>query len=248
MSSSPVTGIAVSAREAHVWFADIEPNMADEGVLAADERERAARMSEQAALHFVASRAALRKILAAYLSAAPAELRFATRCEHCGDASHGKPSIAWPQLAEPPHFSLSRTSGKVAVAVARRPVGVDVERTRERAHLAGVARRAMSERERKAAPTAEVPIDYFYRLWTGKEAYLKAIGWGLVRKMSDVTLLGPDHEGWSRVVDSQEAEPLGWVTPLEISPGFAASLAVIGDRVRVRQFHVSQLPAATNVS
>jgi hypothetical protein len=68
-----------------------------------------------AAAEFLASRAALRLVLARYR---PGPLRFVID-------PHGKPA-----LPGGPQFSLSRTAGFAAVAVGTAPVGLDVERRR----------------------------------------------------------------------------------------------------------------------
>lgn len=97
-------------------------------------------------LDTVGSRWALREILGRYLALPAAELRFET-------GQHGKPRLASPpgELA----FNLSHSSGLALVAVARREVGVDVERIR-----------------------AKRPVD-FYRGWADREARVKYLGTGL---------------------------------------------------------------------
>ena len=96
--------------------------------------------------------------------------------------ANGKPSID-PNVG--PHqvqFNLSHTRGLVAVALASRGViGVDVEEIDEaKANLAiAEAYFARSEVEmlQKAPPSERARC--FFRLWTLKEAYIKAIGKGL---------------------------------------------------------------------
>jgi hypothetical protein len=97
-------------------------------------------------LDTVASRWALREILGRYLGLPADELRFET-------SRHGKPRLATHagELA----FNLSHSSSLALVAVARREVGVDVERIR-----------------------AKRPAD-FYRRWADREARVKCLGTGL---------------------------------------------------------------------
>jgi phosphopantetheinyl transferase len=89
---------------------------------------------------------ALREILGRYLGLPASELRFET-------GRHGKPRLAAPggELA----FNLSHSSSLALVAVARREVGVDVERIRTKR-----------------------PVD-FYRRWADREARVKYLGTGL---------------------------------------------------------------------
>ena len=83
--------------------------------------------------------------------------------------AYGKPYLAnWPEL----HFSLSHCSTWAVCALADHPVGVDAELPRCSAPL---ARRYFHPEE---AMFAEEP-DTLCRIWTAKEAFLKALGIGL---------------------------------------------------------------------
>ena len=90
----------------------------------------------------------------------------------------GKPMLA-ASHASPWHFTVSHTKGFVACAVARLQVGIDVERGARPGNLRALQRRVLTEREQQniaADPNFEVA---FLRLWTCKEATLKAHGLGL---------------------------------------------------------------------
>ncbi|MBX9907100.1 MAG: 4'-phosphopantetheinyl transferase superfamily protein [Beijerinckiaceae bacterium] len=99
-----------------------------------------------------------------------------------------------PVLARPAgtglHLSLATRAGLVAVALARAPVGVDVERI-EPAVPPPLASLHSDERERLAMlPEAARPLA-FAQIWTAKEAYVKALGTGFLRPPESfaVTLL-----------------------------------------------------------
>lgn len=134
------------------------------------ERARAGRFAfEHLRRRFTAGRAGVRRVLAAYLGRAPEALAFAR-------GPHGKPS-----LAGGPPFSYSSAQGCGLLAVGRdREVGVDVERLREVPDAAGVAASAFTAEEveawRAAGGDARAA---FLRVWTRKEAALKALGVGL---------------------------------------------------------------------
>ncbi|KAJ4775011.1 4-phosphopantetheinyl transferase [Rhynchospora pubera] len=101
---------------------------------------------------------------------------------------HGKPEIMWQDgdnITKPPiQFNLSHTSSLIACAVALEiPIGIDVEEnTRKTANnVLSIARRyfTISEVEHLAAITCpDFQQKEFIRLWTLKEAYVKAIGRG----------------------------------------------------------------------
>lgn len=91
---------------------------------------------------------------------------------------HGKPRLRRRHGLE---FSLSHSEGLALVAVAKRPVGVDVEAIRPRRGLRALAERALPAADVAAfaaAPAAEQPA-IFYGAWVRLEARLKCLGTGL---------------------------------------------------------------------
>ena len=86
----------------------------------------------------------------------------------------GKPSLqAYPQL----HFNLSHATGICVSAVGSFPMGVDVEPIRPLRPK--VIRRICTEEERQFIAQASNPDEAFFRIWTLKESYVKAIGIGV---------------------------------------------------------------------
>lgn len=86
-----------------------------------------------------------------------------------------------PSLAEHPevHYNLSHANGIAACIVSDRECGIDCEQVRE--YRPNVLKRAFSERERQLiedTPPEQRDL-MFFRLWTLKEAYVKAIGIGI---------------------------------------------------------------------
>lgn len=81
---------------------------------------------------------------------------------------HGK-----PYLKGGPYFSISHCKAGIAVAVDEKPIGIDIEAIR-RADK-DLIERVMSTEER---PAIQSDRD-FTRLWTQKEAVVKALGTGI---------------------------------------------------------------------
>jgi 4'-phosphopantetheinyl transferase len=88
-------------------------------------------------------------------------------------------SFGKPRLRGRPgvHFNIAHCRRAVAVLVADRPVGVDVEAVRARDPY--VAARCFDESERIRVEAAADPDREFFRYWTLKESYVKALGCGL---------------------------------------------------------------------
>jgi 4'-phosphopantetheinyl transferase len=95
-----------------------------------------------------------------------------------------------PYLSEhPPHFNISHSGCWVVGAFADKEVGIDVELIRTPNYA--VAKRFYSDIEiatLNAFEDADLKKDYFFRLWTLKESYLKAIGTGLTKSLSSFTV------------------------------------------------------------
>lgn len=140
--------------------------------LSTEDLARLDRYSNQAAgAMFLAARAALRLLLGQILATAPSEVQIATM-------EHGKPYLpACPQL----FFNISHSRNIALIAIARHPVGIDVEFLRRPVDFAAVMRRFFSEDERYDWQLNSVPNPQaaFFRGWTRKEAILKATGEGI---------------------------------------------------------------------
>lgn len=204
--------------DVHVWYAHLELEAGAVGRLAArlseDERVRAGRFKfARDARRFVVARGTLRSLLGTYLGLPPRRLEFAY-------GEHGKPALEGAHAAL--GFNLSH-SGEIAVLAAgwNRALGVDVELRRPLPDLDALAARSFAPRELSVLgglPETDRPAAFF-RCWTRKEAFIKALGDGLTYSLRDfdVTLLPQEPAEIVRVGDIPGAE-CGW-TLRAISPG-----------------------------
>jgi 4'-phosphopantetheinyl transferase len=177
--------------DVHVWriaLDHIATSVAMNGMLSADERQRADRFRfNKDRVQFIQSRAALRFILGNYLSIAPNKVEFSY-------STYGKPSLANGSSPSTLQFNLSRRDNLALLAIANnREVGVDVEITRNDLPLAQMAETSFSQPElttwRNLPPNLRTLG--FFNCWTRKEAYIKAHGEGLSfpLKQFDVSLV-----------------------------------------------------------
>jgi len=178
--------------------------------------------------------------LARYTGRAPADVRFDRTCVACGEP-HGKPAVA----GGGPGHSVAHSGDLIAVAVARAPVGVDVEQAEGRRHLLGgdgdpeaLGRMVLSAAEQAAL--AAVPAGgrarAFLVAWTRKEAVTKATGDGMRAAFSEVVVAAdagpPRVESWPYPRSPRDVSLLD----LDVDAGYVAALAVIGrcEAVRAR--------------
>lgn len=137
-------------------------------------------------LAYLAAHALARRVLAEHLGCPLEGLRFVAE-------ANGKPRVWVGDDVAGVWFNLSHTRGMVAVAVsATVEPGVDVEALRRPMDLA-VAESVLTLEEQRwlfGLPTDEQPAS-FVRLWTLKEAYVKATGLGLSQAL-DAFWFAPD--------------------------------------------------------
>jgi 4'-phosphopantetheinyl transferase len=153
----------------------------------------------------------------------------------------GKPFA--PELAGL-EFNMSHARDRVAIAFARgQPVGVDIEHAERSTAIDALARRFFARAEADAldalAPEKRVPA--FLRLWTCKEAVLKAIGAGLSFGLDRVAFaLDADGEPSTLATLADEAGRVDeWrFARIDPAPDTFGALAWRGPGRRIRTFVV----------
>jgi 4'-phosphopantetheinyl transferase len=97
---------------------------------------------------------------------------------------HGK-----PYLEDFPHinYNISHTDGLVACGIGDRQLGIDVEKIRPLRNT--ILRKVFSDAEK--CHMDEIPeserSQYFFRIWTLKESYLKASGLGITVPLTTIS-------------------------------------------------------------
>ena len=185
-----------------------------EAVLSPDERARAARFHFQAHRHrAIVTWGLVRTILGRVVQRAPESLRFER-------ADQGKPA-----LPDGPSFNISDSHHHLLMAIAADGrLGVDVEVRRTVADLMQLAEQNFSRNEARALQTLP-PAEReraFFRIWTCKEAFVKALGGGLFIPLDSFSVTPPADNGRValRIDGPEQAVPwslftIGWDSSLE---------------------------------
>ncbi|MCX7899762.1 MAG: 4'-phosphopantetheinyl transferase superfamily protein [Methylocystis sp.] len=155
---------------------------------------------------------------------APRDWRFAA-------GAHGK-----PYLVDAPidlRFSLSHTRGMVAVAIAKgAEIGVDVEGPRGVSDAMKLAERYFTTPEvalLRDTPEGDARREIFLRIWTLKEAVIKAVGEGLVFGLERFSVrTDPPSVAFNDGEDRGE-----WTLALWRRGEFHIAAAVCGDRKKM---------------
>lgn len=154
-----------------VWRIDAEAPVAPDCLTEEDAARSAHFVRAEDRAASLAARAGLRAILGECLGERPRDLNFV-------QAPMGKPSLAGP-AGSGVHFNLTHSHGLAALAVARFPVGVDIEAVRPVGDdLAHAVFSPAELDEFGRLPPAQRRLAFFLG-WTRKEAVVKALGSGL---------------------------------------------------------------------
>jgi 4'-phosphopantetheinyl transferase len=205
---------------------DAEQREIYEGVLSNEERARAGRfVFEEDRARCITARGGLRWLLSSYCGMKSDELRF-----QAGD--HGKPSLH--NVTVPLHFNASHSGDCVLIGVtADAECGVDIELPRSNRSELDIAERFFGPREVEWLKRTDKG---FYRLWTTKEAIIKAVGRGLSIPLSDVdvTDVVEGRTSFIRLNTPGLELQTVWLQEMNLIDGYAAAVATIGGSRTIR--------------
>jgi 4'-phosphopantetheinyl transferase len=225
-----MAGFSIDGDNVHVWAVSLRVS----GVtlnflansLASSEQQRADSFHfDRDRNRFVAARGTLRTILGRYLRCGPEdiELEYGLR---------GKPLLAGRFARSGLNFNLAHCEDLAILAVARgRDVGIDLERIRTIDGAQDIASHFCSPRENaefQSLPARDRDLAFF-RIWTRKEAWLKAIGDGIGQSLDKVEVSFQSNEAPRiiRLPDTVDIPSAGWsLRELTPAPGFIAALAL----------------------
>ncbi len=227
----PLTPPSLAEEEIHVWRVNLDlPPAAVQRLgqyLSPDERERAQRFYfEHLRRRFTAARGALREILGAALGLLPAQLKFSYE-------PYGKPRLDPQTGGSWISFNLAHSHELALIAVTRsRMIGVDLEYQRPIAGAEKIAEEYFSPQEYDVFRQMDLQekLPAFYRCWTRKEAFVKAIGEGLSHPLDRfiVSFAPGEPARLLEIGGSQEVASEWGIFDLNPGPGYTAALAVKG--------------------
>jgi 4'-phosphopantetheinyl transferase len=214
-----------------VWFWPLDADAAviEEmfGLLSSEQRLRANRFATPSLRgRWIVAHGRMRQILGEVTGRPPSSIRF-------GQEERGRPFFMGTET-NLPSFNLSHSGhlGALAVSFDAR-IGVDVEAVRQLADdemewvLSITERRALNKLD------SDARVKAFFRLWTLKEAYTKAIGTGVGAALPSFCFI-PEGGGCAHLCAGAENAPheqalwrFAETTPIS---GFRCAVAAITDR------------------
>ncbi|PLP98561.1 hypothetical protein CYJ10_22055 [Cupriavidus pauculus] len=185
---------------------------------------------------FAATRAALRGLLGQELGIAPAAVRFGTH-------PRGKPFVESSTDGTPDAshivFNASHAGDYALIAIGRLDdtdkgtgLGIDIEWTDAQVDIDGLAPLVLSPVEVARLPGGHTERRAaFYRIWTAKEAFFKAVGDGIGDQLPCVSVWPPACGEDVLTAMSSDARLATWAQRMtlhgvEVPDGYVATLAV----------------------
>ncbi|NEQ40924.1 MAG: 4'-phosphopantetheinyl transferase superfamily protein [Okeania sp. SIO3I5] len=181
----PEKKLELSENNVHIWSTNLKLSSGQieklSTILSSDEIERAKRFYfEKDKNRFIIARGTLRKILSRYLNIEAQKLQFAY-------SDRGKPYLTNTSIL----FNLSHSQDLALYAITQvNLIGIDLEYIRPMNDVENLAKRFFSPQEYNLI--SQLPPqkqqETFFKLWTCKEAYLKATGDGLAGGLEKVEI------------------------------------------------------------
>ena len=181
--------LKINAKEIHLWKTHLEQssiNIEEKfKILNEEEKIKAQKFRfEKHQKRFTIARSNLKRILSFYLSISPQEVNFQYN-------AYGKPQLLDNINTIDLQFNISHSEDIAIYGITcHNLIGVDIEYIRPMPEAENLAKRFFSRKEFEEIRRLSYPEKNreFFRFWTAKEAYLKAIGKGISGGLEKVEL------------------------------------------------------------
>ncbi len=181
----------------------------------------------------IISKGLVRLLISRYMNLNPNEIKFYYN-------EFGKPFVSPDSDRDNIFFNLSH-SDNIAVFIfsKKRKIGIDVEKIKELADMEGIVRLCFSESEKKwfnELPSTKKE-EMFYKIWTSKEAYMKAIGKGFSFSPKRISLeLRINDNLFFKEIDGDEDFNRWKLITFRPNPDFISSLVVEDENFIIEHF------------
>lgn len=211
----PPQDLNINSQEVHIWKSNLEQssiNLENSfNILNEAEKNKAKRFHfEKHQKRYIIARSSLKRILSLYLAINPQEIEF-----HYND--YGKPHLLEKINRINLQFNISHSENIAIYGInCRNLIGVDVEYIRPISDAENLAKRFFSQKEYEyigKLPSEEKNREFF-KFWTAKEAYLKAIGKGISGGLEKVEISTEDPVKFITLPDCHNINyNLSYLTP-----------------------------------
>lgn len=249
LKNTPVK-LSISRSELHIWRVDLN-NISYQfkdliSLLSPEEIKRSEHfMFERDQYRYQVTHSMKRLILANYLDCNPQCLRFEI-------GSHGKPALDNLQNPFKIQFNISHSRDLILIAITVEDlIGIDVEYYDKKCSIEGLGEIIFSPSEKlffSALNSKEEKKEAFFRCWTRKEAYLKAIGIGLTQDLTSISVdlnKAVSSHDWLKISTLSQSEIIPWkLFPLDIDNYYIANVVATSFQKNLVCYKANELPSA----
>ena len=220
----------------HIWVGTFDDEVKGSnkyfGLLSEDEKLRASRFRFNKDREcYVIARTTLRLLLGAYLDIAPKEITFKY-------SEFGKPSYLQNVELD---FNVSHSGNRIIIGFSReQTIGVDIEKIKTDFDPLNLAKNFFS-REEIAALSQTKESDMFrafYRCWTRKESFIKAVGEGLSYPLDSFAVtMDNDRQARFLKIDNTQDSKKDWrLHSFVPGEGYIAAITTDGNPEKIEYF------------
>lgn len=169
-------------------------------------------------MQYLSTRYQIRRVLACYLNVTAKDVEILK-------SEHGKPYLAEGM----PFFNVSHSGDKLAIAVTDiGDVGIDIEQDKKRYSLHALAERCFAPEELTYWSSLDIVMQtqVFYRFWTGKEAYVKAIGRGIALGLERCVINPAQPDRFQRLPQECGRSEAWRLLSFETDPAYCGAVAI----------------------
>jgi 4'-phosphopantetheinyl transferase len=192
--------------EIHIWR--FPASGLDFSCLSKAEIERASRFRlTEDKLRFSVGRQGLRLLLSKYLAKDNREILLS-------NDQGGKPFLL--DNSSGIYFNISHSGNWVLVALADGEIGIDIEKIKIGFQFCDLTEECFSKKEQVYISSSKNQLHAFYVLWTRKEAFIKACGFGLGKNLKNLEIL-------DECLDSGMGDEIWKIRSIPFSEEYAAA-------------------------
>jgi 4'-phosphopantetheinyl transferase len=229
--------LTLNSGDVHIWTARLPLGNTSEFYLdvSSAERDHADRFHfSKDRVAYLFAHAVLRNVLSQYLRCPPGDLEFDVN-------AFGKPFLGKTAGAGKLEFNLSHAGSLIVIGLsANRSIGVDVEELHIVSDFSLIAESYFTPEEcRFVFQQASSDQEWaFFRCWTRKEAYIKAIGQGLSIPLNSFDTLIPYGQAGRLLVGAADIPGDGkwWLEDLDLPKPYIGAVAVQNRTDRMMYF------------
>jgi len=220
----------------HIW--NVEANFTENQIesfidfLSFDEKKRASKFKfPKDRQVFVVARGMLRYLSGFYLKEHPKTIEFKY-------SEYGRPSFLQDFRI---NFNVSHSGNRIIIGFSKEQIiGVDIEKIKSDFAPLDLAKNFFSTEEVKALSQTKEPemFQAFYRCWTRKESFIKAVGEGLSYPLDSFAVtMDDDHKARFLKIDNTKDSKKDWrlhsFVPAE---GYIAAITTDGHPKKIEYF------------